>query len=629
MFFSLTNQRDTSRINYFLPVFFAVGSVSIYSSSSSFLVLLLAAFLLCVLSNLDRWERIYIALFLTLGCFDVLDPSFSITLSCIFALPANSKKLLLSFAITQFAFYTTLTCFISEYVPSSVSESIPLVLILTVYYLVFRTRVCTYLLFATIFVTLSYISNYYSLSFVPFQLLFTFLFSIFISSSSLCSIVSYDRSRLFHTCLLVCLIFDFFWLLPKFPSETVFFVKNQVGYFDNYQEILTFSGINSRVTNDISSPRKNALVIVPDLSISYYSNKTLDAIRTEAISKRWTVVLLGEHNNLNDVASRISYLTGQRLLADDLMVPWQNKNNNGVLRSGSLFGWNPKTEINRGGTPVLSSLFFKVLLSSDNWWRESTASSKFWVGDFIKDPSDKSGRLPIAISSDSEGVRWLVVSDSSPFLNSFAITSPSSIKELIFLSTYIPVLLKDFLLFFLLLFHIKFRAICEISLISFVVVSLSLYHLLVIPNVGYSENIFGISAFDIKSFNKKIISSKKLLSGKYYIKRENSPISEINDPSRPLVLFAHVNNNFYDSGVHITNCKRLGNIRTHQITLMDAQACSVFGDVDVLIGDKSSAAALRLNNRGFPLILILDTNFLSQNSPESNLLWLESILFKD
>ena len=629
MSFSLNNQCHTDCINYFLPIFFAVGSVSIYSSSFSFIALLLAAFLLCVLANLNRFERISIALILTFGCFDVLDPSFSITLSCIFALPANSKRLLLSFTITQFAFYATLVCFISEFIPSCFSQSIPLVLVIVAYYLVFRTRFFAFILFATLFIAFSYIANYYSLSFVPFQILFTLIFSIFISFLCCRPFTSHIGNRLFYSCLLACLIIDCFWLWPKFPSETVFFLKTQTGYFENYQEILNFSGIKAHVTNDISFPKKNAFVIVPDLSVNNYTNKDLDNLRTQAISKNWTVILLGEHNNLNDVSSRISYLTGQHLLADDLMVPRQNTNNNGLLRSGSLFGWNPKTEINRGATPLVSSLLYKVLLSSDDWWRESTISSKLWVGDFIKDPSDKSGRLPIVISSDSTDVRWVVVSDSSPFLNSFVITSPSSIKELIFLSTYIPVLLKDFLLFFLLLFCVKLRNICEVSLLSFLVVSAFLYHLFVFPRVVFSESIVDSSAFDITSFNKKLIMSKKLLSGQYYIKRNKFMISEIEDFDRPLVLFAHVSNNFNDSGIRITNCKRLGNIRANQITLMDAQACSVFGDVDVLIGDTSSAAAVRFNNRRYPLILILDTNFLSQNSPKSNLHWLESVLFKN
>jgi hypothetical protein len=61
---------------------------------------------------------------------------------------------------------------------------------------------------------------------------------------------------------------------------------------------------------------------------------------------------------------------------------------------------------------------------------------------------------------------------------------------------------------------------------------------------------------------------------------------------------------------------------------MDAQVCSVSGEAEVLIGDRNGAAAIRISREGGDVIIILDRNFLSQNSPPDNAAWLLRELYK-
>lgn len=61
---------------------------------------------------------------------------------------------------------------------------------------------------------------------------------------------------------------------------------------------------------------------------------------------------------------------------------------------------------------------------------------------------------------------------------------------------------------------------------------------------------------------------------------------------------------------------------------MDAQACAVSGDAEILIGDQNGAAALRIGRKGGDVILILDRRFLSQNSLPENAEWLLRELHK-
>lgn len=58
---------------------------------------------------------------------------------------------------------------------------------------------------------------------------------------------------------------------------------------------------------------------------------------------------------------------------------------------------------------------------------------------------------------------------------------------------------------------------------------------------------------------------------------------------------------------------------------MDAQACRVSGEAEVLVGDKDEAAVARIPGP-HPVILVLDQNFLGQKAPIGNRLWLENQL---
>jgi hypothetical protein len=55
---------------------------------------------------------------------------------------------------------------------------------------------------------------------------------------------------------------------------------------------------------------------------------------------------------------------------------------------------------------------------------------------------------------------------------------------------------------------------------------------------------------------------------------------------------------------------------------MDAQACRVDGEAEILIGDRAGAAALRIPGPSGSWIVVLDRGFLAEAAPATNAAWL-------
>ena len=89
------------------------------------------------------------------------------------------------------------------------------------------------------------------------------------------------------------------------------------------------------------------------------------------------------------------------------------------------------------------------------------------------------------------------------------------------------------------------------------------------------------------------------------------------------VIFGLVETSVRIGTVRLFDCWRLGNLKTDDgPLLMDAQACHIEGDAEILLGSRRSAAAIRIRHDHGTTVIILDAAFLGQNAPMANREWL-------
>lgn len=88
----------------------------------------------------------------------------------------------------------------------------------------------------------------------------------------------------------------------------------------------------------------------------------------------------------------------------------------------------------------------RILLAGDGWWAEPDIGEWLWVGDYVWQPSDRGGRLSLALSADIGGARWVVLGDNTPFINSQLIADPRPAIRILELATLWPAFILDFYL---------------------------------------------------------------------------------------------------------------------------------------------------------------------------------------
>ena len=374
-------------------------------------------------------------------------------------------------------------------------------------------------------------------------------------------------------------------------------------------------------------------MLLPWLSIPLtIGNEALELaeIRTLAKNKNWTAVLVGEHDNMGGVADRVNRIVGRSVLNDDLSVPPYNLDTSGSLRVGGFRGWPASLMINRGATVAVAGLFDRILLEGDGWWSEKNIHEWLWVGDYLWQPSDRNGRIPLVVSFDDEGARWVVVGDSTPFLNNQLLSNPDSAERILEMVSLWPTFLKDTVLIVL--------SVSAIFIGGATTRVLALFSLGLVAAFACSKNSesnrtashsLGLSTFNDKNFNNALVDTPQVMKTDWNIVRVREAISGQLSLKGKTILFAHVDQKADIGEVTFTNCRRLGNIQSKEGPyLMDAQACSVRGKGNVLIGDSEGAAGVYVNDGGNSFIVILDKSFLGQKAPKQNAEWLINLLDK-
>lgn len=418
------------------------------------------------------------------------------------------------------------------------------------------------------------------------------------------------------------------WLItpPKMPNigYVVFLgemTSPEAKFYRNYQEVLKFAGIPSKVVDGIEKIPPGSLVLLPWLTASEQREgaPSLERLRELALERGWLVVLVGEHTDMGSVAAKVKAITGQQFLRNDLSVPLGNTDDSGHMRVADVRAWYPEAILNRGASVEVLSPLNRVLLAGDGWWAEPDIREWLWVGDYQWQPHNRHGRLVMAMTADEGEARWAVLGDTGPFINQQLVSDPRSSARILELATLWPLFLRDIALtlvaatiFWGSPFVIQLCAVGLVAFASF------------LPFASYDGPWRTLwrqeSTFDERNFNQTLVESPILLTTDWQlVKQKDSFNSHLPLPERPTVMFGLVGEAVMVGDTKISNCTRLGSLPVDSVFLMDAQACKVEGRADILLGEMDEAVIVKIDK----LILVLDPNFLGQKAPKTNRIWLE------
>lgn len=414
---------------------------------------------------------------------------------------------------------------------------------------------------------------------------------------------------------------------PKIPSAGYVLLPGKLDspearFFRNYQEVLRFSGLSLKVVEIAEEIPNGSLVLLPWLTAPDDPEHTssFEKIRELAIERGWLVLMLGEHTNMGGVATKVKTVAGQAFLRNDLSVPPGNTDDSGHMRIADIRAWYPEAMLNRGASVDVHSPLTRVLLSGDGWWAEPDIGEWLWVGDYQWQSRDRHGRLIMATATDEGSARWVVLGDTGPFINQQLVSDPRPAARILDLASLWPLFLRDVGL-------VTVAAAIVFGLPATVLVGT--VGLMAVASLFSGTSSDGAwrsmwrqeSAFDERNFNQSLVESPLLLTTDWRLVRPKGPLTKnLSLPEKKTVLFGLVDGELNLGKTKLFNCKRIGSLVTDDILLMDAQACAVEGHAQVLVGDKNEAAIVRVGS----LILILDQNFLGQNSPKINRNWLEN-----
>lgn len=422
------------------------------------------------------------------------------------------------------------------------------------------------------------------------------------------------------------------WLMtpPRLPNAVYVVLSGDVNspeakFYKNYQEVLRFASIPGKVVDRIEDIPAGSLVLLPWLTAEQREGApSFERLRELALERGWLVIMVGEHTNMGGVATKIKTITGKSILRNDLSVPLGNTDDSGQMRSADMRAWYPEALLNRGASVEVSSPLNRVLLTGDGWWAEPDIGEWLWVGDYQWQPSDRHGRLVMAMTVDEWPARWVILGDTSPFLNQQLVSDPRSAARILELATLRPLFVRDLglaVLAIAIAFGVPF--VLQLGSVALVVLAALLP---VASNDGPWRSLWrGESAFDERNFNKILVDSPVLLTSNWKLLRPRWALkAQFTLPDHPTVVFGLVGESMTVGNTKLSNCKRLGSLSAEDVFLMDAQACKVEGEAEVLLGDTNEAAIVKIGS----LILILDQNFLGQKSPAINRTWLEKVVGK-
>lgn len=431
------------------------------------------------------------------------------------------------------------------------------------------------------------------------------------------------------------------WVItpPRTPDSAYVFLPSapqapEADLYRNYASVLKFTDLDIKVVNSLEHIPVNALLLLPWLTVPINDTEDRDLIpqiKKLAESRKWTVILIGEHTNIRGIGDRVSALVGYRALRNDLTTPAKNTDYSDPLRVGDFRAWPHNSILNRGASISISSPNDRILLAGDAWWAEPDIGEWLWVGDYRWQPSDRNGRLTLGASIHRDGARWVVIGDTSPFTNQQLVSDPRAVNAIIQMSTLWPLFIRDLWLFlFSILCVTAHRIIASnkrwliVFLNSIILVPIIFIIVTLEAEAPWRSAWLQESGFNERNFNKMIANNPEFGISEWKLIRLKNELSGIYNPPRgKSIIFGIVDTQVDIGPVSLNRCHRIGSIESDEGPyLMDSQACLVSGNAEILMGDSEGAAAIRIKNDDHEAIIILDRKFLSQKAPTKNSTWL-------
>jgi hypothetical protein len=408
-------------------------------------------------------------------------------------------------------------------------------------------------------------------------------------------------------------------------------------FFTNYVDTLNLVGLSARQVRNATEVPANSIVLCPWLP-GGDSAQFLADIKSLPHAASLTVIVAGEHTNYLGFLDNVNPVFSGAKFNNDTTVPPGNKDSMGAVRTSSLTQFPPAAIMNRGASLSLTSVLSNPIIIAEGVFsdRGPDQPDPLWVGDYRLMPSDPRGWTLLAVNF-RDGPVWSLVGDNSFFLNHIVASQPEALMHYLSLASNRPA----FLMTLMLLFHgaaiilvsrnqvafIRGRSLDKqfVLLIILLLVSFFFLYAAHVSNRTYRiateferlRSYWG--AFDIRNHSHALVELAPVLNKEkdtaLFIAEKVFPsMTGISGGAEIHIGLLQEGASY--PGFKVDACRRLGAIQlqTSKIYLMDAQACDVTGDVQILIGTDSEVVAFSTNSTP-KRTFMMDKYFLTGSSP--------------
>lgn len=408
-------------------------------------------------------------------------------------------------------------------------------------------------------------------------------------------------------------------------------------FFTNYVDTLNMVGLSARQVKSAAEIPADSVVLCPWLP-GAESARFLADVKSLPHAASLTVIVAGEHTNYLGFLDSVNPIFSGAKFNNDTTVPPGNKDSMGAVRTSSLSQFPPMAILNRGASLSLISALSNPIIIAEGIFsdRGPAQPDPLWVGDYRLMPSDLRGWVLLAINF-RDGPVWSLVGDNSFLLNHIVAAQPEALMRYLSLASNRPAVLMTLML----LFHGVVIILISRNQLVFIRGRrlYSKFALLIILFLGsffflyasrVSNQTYRISteferfqsfwgAFDIRDHSRALVDLAPTLNKKkdtaLFIAEKVFP-SMIGVSGGAEIHVGLLQEDMSYPGFKVDACRRLGAIQlqTSEIYLMDAQACHIRGDIQILIGTESEVVAFSTNSVP-KKIFIMDKYFLTGSSP--------------
>jgi hypothetical protein len=541
--------------------------------------------------------------------------------------------------------------FVSQtYFPNVLAPSGPPILGALLLLCIFRRRTLAVGIVIIVTTILAWLSNRLELGVITVSALCAVPISTLLALSTKAEL---SRARFAVILLILCshVVYTFMLTSSSNRPVTIWLPsaddKYEARFYRNYEDSLALSGFQIRMVDAAIDIPERAVVIVPwatEPSIEAF----LDDIMGLRHANTLTLVIAGEHTNYNGFADIINRQSKGLQFSDDTTVPPHNRDFMGPVWTNSLYQFPSRTALNRGASIKPVSPVFIPLLTANSIFSDPGTGDPLWIGDYRMMSDDYRGWTLLA-GAISSGPLWVLIGDNSFLSNAQIIAEPITLLSILSLVSLWPSLIYEVFLLFLCV-YLTYVASGHATgaqrtllthPITFWVIFLGFYAVAIGATEGVRPNhplpkkwasirpLYG--PYDERSTATAIVrlapsinaSNVELKIPHEYITEDKVDIGGVTE-----IHIGHIKDTLQIRQARITNCGRTGAIQigTKQISLMDAQFCSVHGDAEILLGTRDQAVALKIPG-DHPLYLILDKSFLTGRVPnDANVSFIQDLL---